>query len=226
MRIAIKFKTSLVALAAATTLSLAPSAHGEPADGAPAAAKAAAPVRAPGAGGPGKGMGPGGGRGPGGGGRPMGPPAWMRGLYGPWVVLSNKDALGLRPEQVEAIEKIMAETKTRRAAADAQAKEASDALAKITAAERIDANAALAKFDELSAAEQRSRRIGVQSMVETRKVLDAAQVEKLGKLAKRGPGGPRGPGGGGPGGPGGPWRGKPAAGAPAPVAAPAAPAAH
>ena len=219
MRAPVKLKAGLVALA--TSIVLASTALGQPAPGAaPAIAPPGAGPAGSGATWKGPGPGKGAGRGPGGG-RPMGPPPWMRGLYGPWIVLSNKDALGLRPEQVEALEKIMRESKSKRDASEEKLRAASDALTKATSAAKIDTAAALAKFDEVSAAEQRARREGFETVLDVRKVLDAEQVEKLRGLARpagRGPGsGPRGPGLA--------RGGRPATGTQAPAAAAAAPSA-
>jgi len=207
-----RFALRLVAVAA--TLSLASGALAEPPAGNPSAGNpsAGAPARMPGA--PAKGPG----RGPGaGGGRPAPPPAWMRGLYGPWLVLSKKDAIGLRPDQVTALEKIMGDGKKKREAADAKVRQASEALSAATSAETIDGSAVLAKFDALAAAEASARRSSLESMLAVRKLLDADQLAKLRGMAR-----PGGPGRGRPavGAPGVPGAQPPAAGAPA-AAAPA-----
>lgn len=187
MRLPVKFSTSLIAISWAIlsgpgVMAGSPAADrrsGSPAMGPPAATPDPA--------------GKGSGRGPvAGGRRAIAPPAWSRGLYGPWIVLSNKDALGLRPEQVGALEKIMRETKSKREAADAKVAQASDALAKATAGATIDSTAALARLDEYSAAEQKARRVVFESMIEVRRVLDASQFETLRGLSRRGPGGGRG----------------------------------
>lgn len=113
------------------------------------------------------------------GGREVGPPAFMRHLHPPRLVLQNRDAIGLTTEQRRAIVQAIGEARRTLAALSRKREPAAAALAEATAAARVDEETALARAAELMAVEQEIKRAHLRLLVRVKNQLTPEQQEKL-----------------------------------------------
>lgn len=129
---------------------------------------------------------------------PMRPPAFLRQLFVPSLIMEHQSDLGLTDEQRQAITKEMAETQKQVLELRWQLEEKSTALDKMLAAEKVDEAAALARIDDLMRVEEQMKRAHLGLLIRVKNLLTPAQQATLKKLEPRGPRGMHGPPRGGP----------------------------
>lgn len=121
----------------------------------------------------------------------MRPPAFVRQLFVPSLIMQHQTELAITDEQRQAITKEMAETQKQVLDLRWQLEEKSAALEKMLAADKVDEAVALARIDDLMKIEEQMKRAHLG-------LLTPAQQAKLKTLEPQGFRGGRGPRRGGP----------------------------
>ena len=116
----------------------------------------------------------------------MGPPAFLRELFPPQLIMRHQSDIGLTDAQRQAITKEMAAAQADVLDVRWKLEEKTAALTKLLAAEKIDETAALAAADEVLKLEERLKRVRLGLMIRVKNQLTAAQQESLKKLAPSG----------------------------------------
>ena len=129
---------------------------------------------------------------------PMRPPAFVRQLFVPSLIMQHQTELGITDEQRQAITKEMAETQRQVLDLRWQLEEKSAALEKMLAADTVDEAAAMARIGDVMKIEEQMKRAHLGLLIRVKNLLTPAQQAKLKTLEPQGPRGPRGPQRGGP----------------------------
>ncbi len=123
---------------------------------------------------------------------PPGPPAFVKPLFTPQVVMAPHAEIGPRRAHVDAIKQAMNETQ--RDLVDLQWKldAATEALDKLLEPDHADEQAVLAKLDEVTTIERQVKRVNFTLLVRIKNQLDPEQQAKLRAVRPpgHGPGGP------------------------------------
>jgi len=107
-----------------------------------------------------------------------GPPAFLRQVFSPKILMEHQAELALRPEQIEAIKKAMVDAQQKILDVQWKLDAGSEALAKLLADDRVDEAAVLAKLDEVTAFERDVKRINFTMLVRVKNQLDSEQQVK------------------------------------------------
>jgi Spy/CpxP family protein refolding chaperone len=108
----------------------------------------------------------------------LGPPAFLRQVFSPRVVMQHQADLGLRPEQVDAIKRAMVEAQQKVVEVQWKLEAGSEALAKMLSEDHVDEATVLAKLDEVTALERDVKRINFTMLVRVKNQLDPEQQVK------------------------------------------------
>lgn len=120
--------------------------------------------------------------------RPVGEPAgFFQQLYPPELVMRNADAIGLKPDQIEAIKKAMPLSSN-----EAREQQRADAkrLEQLLKNDRVDMTQALAQLDKLLQMENDFKRKQLEALIQVKNLLTPEQRSKLDSI-KRGVSSPR-----------------------------------
>ena len=117
-----------------------------------------------------------------GGGR-MGPPAFLREVFPPQLIMRYQTEIGLADAQRQAITKEMAAAQADVLDVRWKLEEKTAALTKLLSAEKIDEPAALAAADEVLKLEERMKRVRLGLMIRVKNLLTPEQQASLKKLA-------------------------------------------
>ncbi len=126
-------------------------------------------------------------------GGPSGPPAFLKQVFSPRLVMEHQLELGLRPEQIESIKKAMLETHGKLLELQWKLDAQSEALSSLLAADRVDETKVLTKLDEVTAIERDVKRTNFALLVRVKNQLDPEQQTKMRKYRPAGMMGPGGP---------------------------------
>jgi Spy/CpxP family protein refolding chaperone len=120
-----------------------------------------------------------------------GPPAFLRDLYPPALVMRHQEEIDLTEAQREAITRAMAETQTKLIDLRWRSEAESEKLAKMLRGDAVDEAAALAQSARVIAAEQEIKQAHVALLIRIKGELTPAQERRLRALRRkaRGPGG-------------------------------------
>jgi Spy/CpxP family protein refolding chaperone len=113
----------------------------------------------------------------------MGPPAFLRELFPPQIIMRHQSDIGLTDAQRQAITKEMSAAQADVLDVRWKLEEKTAALTKLLAAEKIDEPAALAAADEVLKLEERLKRVRLGLMIRVKNLLTPAQQASLKKLA-------------------------------------------
>ena len=125
-------------------------------------------------------------------GPPPGPPAFLTQVFPPKLVMEHQQEIGLRPAQVDAIKQAMNEAQQQLVDLQWRLDAESEALGKLLAADHVDEAAVLAKLEQVTALEQRVKKVNFTLLVRIKNQLDPQQQEKLRALRRAHPFGPPG----------------------------------
>lgn len=103
-------------------------------------------------------------------------------LFAPDFILSNADAIGLKPDQREAIAAVVKNAQASFTELQQQLKLELEATAKVTEKADTDRAAALAQFDKMADREKDIRRAQFAMLLDLRKNLTEEQSNKLAEL--------------------------------------------
>jgi Spy/CpxP family protein refolding chaperone len=106
-------------------------------------------------------------------------------LFAPDFILTNADAIGLKPDQREAITAVVKNAQANFAELQRQLKLELEATAKATEKADTDRAAALAQFDKMADREKDIRRAQFAMLLDLRKNLTEEQSNKLAELRSR-----------------------------------------
>jgi Spy/CpxP family protein refolding chaperone len=129
---------------------------------------------------------------------PMRPPAFVRQLFVPSLIMQHQTELAVTDEQRQAITKEMAETQKQVLELRWQLEEKSAALEKMLAADKVDEAAAMERIGDLMKVEEQMKRAHLALLIRVKNLLTPAQQAKLKTLEPQGFRGGRGPRRGGP----------------------------
>lgn len=113
----------------------------------------------------------------------VGPPAFLREVFPPQLIMRYQTAIGLTDAQRQAITKEMAAAQADVLDVRWKLEEKTAALTKLLSAEKIDEPAALAAADEVLKLEERLKRVRLGLMIRVKNQLTPAQQASLKKLA-------------------------------------------
>jgi len=116
------------------------------------------------------------------GGPPMGPPAFLRELFLPSLVMEHQRDIGLTPEQRDAITKEMTATHQKVLELRWGLEEKSEALRKLLAENKIDEKAALARAGEMMDIERQMKQAHLALLIRLKNQLTPEQQQKLAAL--------------------------------------------
>ena len=125
-------------------------------------------------------------------GPPPGPPAFLREVFPPKLVMEHQQEISLKPAQVEAIKQAMNETQQQLVDLQWRLDAESEALGRLLAADHVDEAAVLAKLDQVTAIEQQVKKVNFTLLVRIKNQLDPEQQAKLRALRPAHPFGPPG----------------------------------
>ena len=112
-------------------------------------------------------------------GPPPGPPAFLKQVFPPKLVMEHQQEIGLRPAQVDAIKQAMHEAQQQLVDLQWRLDGESEALGKLLAADHVDEAAVLAKLGQVTAIEQQVKKVNFTLLVRIKNRLDSEQQEKL-----------------------------------------------
>jgi len=119
----------------------------------------------------------------------IGPPAFMRQLFLPAIVMSHQGEIGLTPAQRQAITDDMASTEKKTIDLRWTIEQKSEELEKLLAADKIDESAALKAAGEILDVERQIKQAHLGLLIRIKNQLTPAQRTKLEELRPRGGGG-------------------------------------
>ncbi len=122
------------------------------------------------------------------------PPAFLRELFPPQLIMRHQSEIGLTDAQREAITKEMTAAQAEAVDLRWKVEERTATLTKLLAVDQVDETAALAKADELLALERQLKRVRLALMIRVKNRLTPAQQASLRTLAPIGPRDRAGPG--------------------------------
>lgn len=117
-----------------------------------------------------------------------GPPMFLFEVFPPKFVMENQQAIGLRPAQIEAIKKAMAEAQQELLDLQWKLEADSQVLAKLLTNERVDEQGAIKKLGEVTTTEQQVKLVNFRLLVRIKNELDPEQQQKLRALRPKFPG--------------------------------------
>ena len=117
-----------------------------------------------------------------GGGPPMGPPAFLRELFMPGLVMEHQRDIGLTAEQRDAITKEMTATHQKVLELRWGLEEKSEALRKLLAENKIDEKAALGRAAEVMDIERQMKQAHLTLLIRLKNQLTPEQQQKLAAL--------------------------------------------
>ena len=132
------------------------------------------------------------------GGPPMEPPAFVRQLFMPSLVMRHQSEIELTDAQREAITKEMAATQQKALELRWQLDQKSEAVSKLVAGDRVDEAAFLARAGEVLDLERQLKEAHLRLLIRIKNALTPAQQAKLAALRQREEPGRRHPPGGPP----------------------------
>jgi Heavy-metal resistance len=109
-------------------------------------------------------------------------PGFLRTLFPPELIMQHQRAIGLRPEQHQAIHAAMRSTQEHILDLQWRLLAATEDLTKLLAAEQIDEAAATAKADEVIHLEQQFKRAHLVLLIRIKNLLDPQQQAQLAQL--------------------------------------------
>lgn len=109
----------------------------------------------------------------------FGPPAFLKQVFSPKLVMEHQAELGLRPEQIDAIKKAMLEAQQKLLELQWKLDAGSEALGKLLSEDRVDEATVLAKLDEVTAIERDVKRVNFTMLVRVKNQLDPDQQVKV-----------------------------------------------
>ena len=109
----------------------------------------------------------------------LGPPAFLKQVFSPKLVMEHQAELGLRPEQIDAIKKAMLEAQQKLLELQWKLDAGSEALGKLLSEDRVDEATVLAKLDEVTAIERDVKRVNFTMLVRVKNQLDPEQQVKV-----------------------------------------------
>jgi Spy/CpxP family protein refolding chaperone len=115
-------------------------------------------------------------------GAPMGPPAFLRELFLPGLVMEHQRDIGLTAEQRDAITKEMTATHQKVLELRWGLEEKSEALRKLLAENKIDEKAALARAAEVMDIERQMKQAHLTLLIRLKNQLTPDQQQKLSAL--------------------------------------------
>jgi len=115
----------------------------------------------------------------------MGPPAFLKELFLPGLVMEHQRDIGLTPEQRDAITKEMTATHQKVLQLRWELEEKSDALQKLLAADKIDEKAALARAGEVMDIEREMKQAHLTLLIRLKNQLTPEQQQKLAAFRPR-----------------------------------------
>ena len=115
----------------------------------------------------------------------MGPPAFLRQLFLPTVVMQHQSEIGLTDAQRKAITDDMAATEKKVLEVRWSIEQKSEALEKLLAADKVDESAVLARSGEILDLERQMKRAHLGLLVRIKNQLTPAQQTKLKELRPR-----------------------------------------
>ena len=115
----------------------------------------------------------------------MGPPAFLKELFLPSLVMEHQRDIGLTPEQRDAITKEMTATHQKVLQLRWGLEEKSEALQKLLAADKIDEKAALARAGEVMDIEREMKQAHLTLLIRLKNQLTPEQQQKLAALRPR-----------------------------------------
>ena len=116
------------------------------------------------------------------GGQPAGPPAFLRELFLPGLVMEHQRDIGLSAEQRDAITKEMTATHQKVLELRWGLEEKSEALRKLLAENKIDEKAALARAAEVMDIERQMKQAHLTLLIRLKNQLTSEQQQKLAAL--------------------------------------------
>jgi Spy/CpxP family protein refolding chaperone len=126
-----------------------------------------------------------------GGGPPPGPPAFLKKVFTPRLVMEHQQEIGLRPSQVDAIKRAITEAQQQLVDLEWRLNAESEALGKLLDADHVDEAAVLAKLEQVTAIEKQVKKVNFTLLVRVKNQLDPEQQAKLQALrpafGRRGP---------------------------------------
>jgi len=117
--------------------------------------------------------------------RRMGPPAFLKQLFLPAMVMQHQREIGLTDAQREAITREMAAAQQKLLQLRWQLEEKSEALDKLLAADRVDEKAALTSAGEILDVERQMKQAHLELLLRIKNQLSKEQQEKLRALRPR-----------------------------------------
>ena len=121
-----------------------------------------------------------------GGGMPAGPPAFLKEVFSPRLVMAHQLELGLRPEQIEAIKAAMLETNQKLLELQWKLDADTEKLSQLLVKDRVDEMKVLEKLDQVTAIERDVKRTNFTLLVRVKNLLDPEQQAKMRKLRPAG----------------------------------------
>lgn len=118
-------------------------------------------------------------------GPPMRPPAFVRELFPPSLIMRHQSDIALSAAQREAITREIGEVQPRLLALRWELEEKTAALGKLLAAERVDETAALERVDRVMQLEEQMKRIHLGMLIRLKNQLSAEQQATLRTLRLR-----------------------------------------
>src|SRR5262245_65262342 len=116
---------------------------------------------------------------------PRWPPAFLKELFLPSLVMEHQRDIGLTPEQRDAITKEMTATHQKVLQLRWGLEEKSEALQKLLAADKIDEKAALARAGEVMDIEREMKQAHLTLLIRLKNQLTPEQQQKLAALRPR-----------------------------------------
>ena len=121
------------------------------------------------------------------GGGPPGPPPFLDALFRPGLVMRHQSEIGLTAEQQETIQRAMQETQAKLVTLEWQQQAASEKLAKLVEADKVDEAAALAQAASVMDVERQIKQANLALLIRIKNVLTPPQQERLRTLRKERP---------------------------------------
>ncbi len=118
----------------------------------------------------------------------MGPPAFLRHVFPPELVMRHQEELEVTPAQQEAMTRIMADTQAKLVELQWKFEAATQALTKLMEKNTVDETAALAQWDQLTGIEQEIKKAHLTLLLRIKNQLTPSQQEKLQTLRPIQPG--------------------------------------
>ncbi len=110
---------------------------------------------------------------------PPAPPAFLKDVFPPKLVMEHQQEIGLTSAQVEAIKQAMTQAQQQLVDIEWRLDAESEGLGKLLAADHVDEPTVLAKLDQVTALEQQMKKVNFTLLVRIKNHLDPEQQKKL-----------------------------------------------